>query len=141
MASEEHSNCIRGVVIPTDMVTKKPMGHAFIHFLTKQAAVFAKQKVEKLILEGKALHVEWALPRDGRDNVTREKKRELLRSREISTDFSRRPRREGKLNKYELENQCYCGCLPCLGPTGPLCGCSCMCKCNGGRIDDPYEGL
>jgi RNA recognition motif-containing protein len=137
---EEYSSYIRGVVIPSDMMTKKPMGHAFIHFLTKESAVCAKKKLEKFTIEGKPIQVEWALPRDGKENF-RDKKRELLKLRDTMGDQNRRPRREGKLNKYELENQCFCGCLPCLGPSGPPCGCSCMCKCNGGSMDDPYMGI
>jgi hypothetical protein len=130
------------------------MGHAFIHFYSNSAAVHAKGKMEKMVLEGRTMHVEWALPREKEKD--QEKKKELLKSKNISNNSScgsnndnsnenevmtRRSRREGKTNKYELENQCFCGCIQCLGPSGPLCGCGCMCKCNGSREDDPYVGM
>jgi RNA recognition motif-containing protein len=153
----EFKDTIRAVIIPNDIATKKQMGHAFVHFLQKPAAIAAKRKLEGMRLEGKMLHVEWALPREGKEK-DRERKRELLKMKadglipegytdELETSYGnsfagpRRSRREGKVNKYELENQCFCGCVKCFGPTGTLCGCSCLCGCNGSDPADPFVGL
>jgi RNA recognition motif-containing protein len=154
--SPEYKESIRSVIIPNDIATKRQMGHAFVHFLEKAAAVQAKRRLEGARLEGKMLHVEWALPREGKEKE-RERKKELLKMKadglnvdalfddtfQSSGPFSgpRRVRRDGKANRYELENQCFCGCLKCFGPEGELCGCSCLCGCNGSDPSDPYIGI
>jgi RNA recognition motif-containing protein len=151
----EYKDTIRAVIIPNDIATKKQMGHAFVHFLVKPAATLAKQKLEGMKLEGKMLHVEWALPREGKEK-DRERKRELLKMKAdgLITDAmldddptynsqfggSRRNRRDGK-SKYELANQCFCGCSRCFGADGTVCGCSCLCGCNGSDLADPFVGV
>eukprot|EP01118_Nematostelium_gracile_P017552 TRINITY_DN753_c0_g1_i2.p1 TRINITY_DN753_c0_g1~~TRINITY_DN753_c0_g1_i2.p1 ORF type:complete len:440 (-),score=141.16 TRINITY_DN753_c0_g1_i2:89-1408(-) len=49
-------------VIPLDRTTKNPLGHAFVHFKTREAAEEARRKFHERELEGRRVFVDWSQP-------------------------------------------------------------------------------
>lgn len=54
------------VVIPLDVTTRAVLGHAFVHFATRQQAEAAMQRCQNATLEGESqpLTMEWCLPKE-----------------------------------------------------------------------------
>jgi RNA recognition motif-containing protein len=59
------------VVIPLDRKRKVPLGHAFVHFTTREEAQSAMTRLNGTELEGRRLAIEWCLPMEAKPKKRR----------------------------------------------------------------------
>jgi len=67
------NSTLEKVIIPLDKETKQPLGHAFVHFNTRQEAEIARDKYNGHDFHGRRIYVNWCQPQS---KYKREKERE-----------------------------------------------------------------
>jgi len=65
---------VEKVVLPLDHSNRKRLGHAFVHFKTREDAEKAKQKFDGQVVEDMNLVIEWCIPQNTKKKMNKKKK-------------------------------------------------------------------